>query len=150
MVGEREADRGVDSGTHGPAGDEDAMSWFRDRRDELVATLEGRGPGAASWTWHEDHQNAGFWFRRMAQEAAVHRVDVESGYGAVTPVDDVLAVDGIDEVLDCSCPTRPRTWARTPRVAGRSRCAPVTGSGGSSCNRMRSSSRASPAPPMPW
>ena len=30
----------------------------------------------------------------------MHRVDVESGYGAVTPVDDVLAVDGIDEVLD--------------------------------------------------
>ena len=34
-----------------------------------------------------------------------------------------------------SCPTRPRTWAPTPRVAGRSRCAPGTGSGGSSCNR---------------
>ena len=30
----------------------------------------------------------------------MHRVDVESGYGAVTPVDDALAVDGIDEVLD--------------------------------------------------
>ena len=86
--------------SHGPAGNEDAMSWFQERRDELLATLESRGPDAASWTWHEDHQNAGFWFRRMAQEAAVHRVDVESGYGAVTPVDDVLAVDGIDEVLD--------------------------------------------------
>jgi uncharacterized protein (TIGR03083 family) len=86
--------------SHGPASNEDAMTWFRERRDELLATLESRGPEAASWTWHEDHQNAGFWFRRMAQEAAVHRVDVESGYGAVTPVDDVLALDGIDEVLD--------------------------------------------------
>ena len=36
----------------------------------------------------------------MAQETAVHRVDVESGFDAVTPVDDELAVDGIDEVLD--------------------------------------------------
>jgi uncharacterized protein (TIGR03083 family) len=86
--------------SHGPAGDEHPMAWFRDRRDELLATLESRGPDAPSWSWHEDHQNAGFWFRRMAQEAAVHRVDVESGYGAVTPVDDLLAVDGIDEVLD--------------------------------------------------
>jgi hypothetical protein len=36
----------------------------------------------------------------MAQEAAVHRVDVESGTGAESPVDHDLAVDGIDEVLD--------------------------------------------------
>jgi uncharacterized protein (TIGR03083 family) len=86
--------------SHGPAADEDPMQWFRDRRDELLATLESRGPDAPSWTWHEDYQNAGFWYRRMAQEAAVHRVDVESGYDAVTPVDDALAVDGIDEVLD--------------------------------------------------
>ena len=30
----------------------------------------------------------------------MHRVDVESAFDAVTPVDDDLAVDGIDEVLD--------------------------------------------------
>jgi hypothetical protein len=35
----------------------------------------------------------------MAQETAVHRVDVESAFEATTPVDAELAVDGVDEVL---------------------------------------------------
>jgi uncharacterized protein (TIGR03083 family) len=86
--------------SHGPDEGQELMDWFRERRDELVDTLSTRSPDTASWTWHEEHQNAGFWYRRMAQEAAVHRVDVESGYDAVTPVDTSLAVDGIDEVLD--------------------------------------------------
>ena len=41
----------------------------------------------------------GFWARRMALETAVHRVDVQSGGGTVTPVDQALALDGVDEVL---------------------------------------------------
>jgi hypothetical protein len=35
----------------------------------------------------------------MAQETAVHRVDVQSAFGIGTPIDAELAVDGIDEVL---------------------------------------------------
>lgn len=35
----------------------------------------------------------------MAQETAVHRADVESAFGAITPIDVELAIDGIDEVL---------------------------------------------------
>ena len=86
--------------SHGPDAGQDLMAWFREQRDQLLEILEQRGPDAASWTWHEGHEHVSFWYRRMAQEAAVHRVDVESGYDAVTPVDDGLAVDGIDEVLD--------------------------------------------------
>ncbi len=87
----------------GPAESADAagvLAWFRERRDELLGVLESRDPATPSWTWHEDHQDVGFWQRRMAQEAAVHRVDVESGTGAESAVDHDLAVDGIDEVLD--------------------------------------------------
>ena len=36
---------------------------------------------------------------RMAQETAVHRVDVQSAFGAITPIEAELAVDGFDEVL---------------------------------------------------
>ena len=86
--------------SHGPEAGQDPMAWFREQRDALLDILEQRGPDAASWTWHEDHEHVSFWYRRMAQEAAVHRVDVESGYDAVTPIDGALAVDGIDEVLD--------------------------------------------------
>ena len=42
-------------------------------------------PAAPSWTWWPDDQTAGFWLRRMAQETAVHRVDVELPLGATTP-----------------------------------------------------------------
>jgi uncharacterized protein (TIGR03083 family) len=85
---------------HGPTDGEDTLGWFQDRFDELVDELEARGPEAPAYTWHEDDQTVGFWYRRMAQETAVHRVDVESAFNAVMPVADDLAVDGIDEVLD--------------------------------------------------
>ncbi len=88
---------------HGPseAADLDTvLAWFRERRDELLSELEAREPTTPAFTWHEDHQDVGFWQRRMAQEAAVHRVDVESGTGSESSVDHDLAVDGIDEVLD--------------------------------------------------
>jgi uncharacterized protein (TIGR03083 family) len=86
---------------HGPAEGEDLAEWFRDRLAELTEELSTRGPQAAAWTWYDDDQTVGFWYRRMAQETVVHRTDVESGFDAVTAVPDDLAVDGIDEVLDC-------------------------------------------------
>lgn len=90
----------TDDWEHGPADGQDAAAWFRERLDELTTELTSRGPAAPAYTWYEPDQTVGFWFRRMAQETAVHRVDVESGFDAVTPVPDDLAVDGIDEVLD--------------------------------------------------
>lgn len=84
----------------GPAEGESPEQWFRERFDELDRELTDRGPDAPSYTWHDDHKTVAFWYRRMAQETAVHRVDVESGSDAVSPVDDDLALDGIDEVLD--------------------------------------------------
>jgi hypothetical protein len=35
----------------------------------------------------------------MAHEAAIHRVDIELAHDDVTPIDDELALDGVDEVL---------------------------------------------------
>jgi uncharacterized protein (TIGR03083 family) len=90
----------TDDWNHGPAEGEDAADWFRTRLDELTSELADRGPDAPAYTWYDPDQTVGFWFRRMAQETAVHRTDVESGFDAVSPVDDELAVDGIDEVLD--------------------------------------------------
>jgi uncharacterized protein (TIGR03083 family) len=77
----------------------DVCDWYHATLHELVMELQRRGPEAPSWTWYEPDQTVGFWMRRIAQETAVHRVDVESAYDAVTPVDHDLAVDGIDEVL---------------------------------------------------
>lgn len=77
----------------------DAIGWFRASLDELVRELVERGPQAPSYTWWPPDQTVGFWYRRMAQETAVHRVDVESAYDMVTHIDDALAADGVDEVL---------------------------------------------------
>jgi uncharacterized protein (TIGR03083 family) len=89
-----------DDWAHEPAAGQDPVEWFRERFDELLSELESRGPDAPSYTWYENDQTVGFWHRRMAQETAVHRVDVESGFDVVRPVPHDLATDGIDEVLD--------------------------------------------------
>jgi uncharacterized protein (TIGR03083 family) len=77
----------------------DALSWFSASLRELLHELRERGPSAASFTWFPPEQTTGFWYRRMAHETAVHRVDVESAAGTVTAVDRRLALDGIDEIL---------------------------------------------------
>lgn len=80
--------------------DRDPLQWFEDAHTRLLEVLRTTDPAAPSHTWWPDDQTAGFWVRRMAQETAVHRVDVEGAVGQPTPVDDDLAVDGIDEVLE--------------------------------------------------
>jgi uncharacterized protein (TIGR03083 family) len=77
----------------------DSLAWFDDAHRRVVEMLRTTDPGAPSWTWWPDDQTAGFWLRRMAQETAVHRVDVELAFGTATPVDPELAADGIDELL---------------------------------------------------
>lgn len=80
-----------------PAGD--PRDWLARSTTELLDLLRERGADAPSATWHPPEQTVGFWYRRMAQETAVHRVDAESVTGDITPVAADLAVDGIDEVL---------------------------------------------------
>jgi uncharacterized protein (TIGR03083 family) len=50
-------------------------------------------------TFAADDQTIGFWVRRMALEAAVHRVDAEQAVDDATTVPADLAADGVDEVL---------------------------------------------------
>lgn len=66
----------------------------------LLAALRGADPVERVWTFVPDDQTVGFWCRRMAQEAVVHRVDAEAAGGSPGPVRPELAVDGIDEALD--------------------------------------------------
>ena len=79
--------------------DLDPLAWFADAHSRLLTVLAETDPSAPSWTWWPEEQTASFWVRRMAQETAVHRADVQSAVGALTPIDRALALDGIDEVL---------------------------------------------------
>jgi uncharacterized protein (TIGR03083 family) len=78
----------------------DVVDWFDSSLVTLLAELRQRGPAAPAYSWWPPDQTVGFWYRRMAQETAVHRLDVEDGAGTPTPIDADLAADGIDEVLD--------------------------------------------------
>ena len=76
----------------------DLAAWVAEGVDALVAALEAAGPDEAVWTFGPEPVSS-FWFRRQAQETAVHRWDAESASGDAAPIDAELAVDGVDEML---------------------------------------------------
>ena len=75
------------------------LALFDERSAALQAALAGVDPAEEAWTWSDDH-TVGFIVRRQALEALVHRLDAEQTVGDVTPLDAVLASDGVNEVLD--------------------------------------------------
>lgn len=77
----------------------DPLEAFTEAYEAMRTEFLTRGPAAPSYTWHEPDQTVGFWFRRMAQETAIHRVDVELAVDQMTPIDAELAADGVDEAL---------------------------------------------------
>ncbi|GAA2841208.1 maleylpyruvate isomerase family mycothiol-dependent enzyme [Kribbella solani] len=75
------------------------MEWYDETRAAIVAALEQAGTELPTWTFSPRDSTSGFWYRRMAHETVIHRIDVEQAHDAVTPIDPELALDGIDEVL---------------------------------------------------
>lgn len=89
-----------------PAPEGDAvLDWARAGLDTLVLALEASDVDAPVSSWAGE-QSATFWFRRMAGEAAVHRVDAQAAVGQATPVATDLAIDGVDELFDVLLPQR--------------------------------------------
>lgn len=77
----------------------DTVEWFADEHAKLLAELAAHKPSDHAWTWWEPDQTVGFWYRRMALETVVHRVDIEMQFGPPSSIDAALAIDGIDEIL---------------------------------------------------
>ena len=88
----------------------DRIEWFEEGAEMLLDTLAAADPAEPVWTWHDPEQTVGFWYRRMAQEALIHRVDAEQSHGAVSPVDEALAADGVDEIITVMMTGLPE-WA---------------------------------------
>ena len=80
-------------------GDEPTIPYYRAALAQLLHELTSRDEYEYADTWWWDERTVGFWGRRMAHEAAIHRVDVEQAHADVTPIDQELALDGVDEVL---------------------------------------------------
>lgn len=82
-----------------PASYEAMLAAYDEYSSALLAQLENADPGEPAWTW-SDEQTIGFTYRRQAHEALIHRVDAEQTAGHETPLDPVLAADGVLECLD--------------------------------------------------
>lgn len=77
----------------------DALELYDEARAALIPALERAGTSSETWTFDPHDHTSGFWYRRMALETAVHRVDAEQAHDVVTPIEPELALDGIDELL---------------------------------------------------
>ena len=82
--------------------DDDALAVLAAEHAAIRERLSARPSDTATWAWWSPDQTLGFWQRRMAQETAVHRWDVESatrGIAGTSAIATPLADDGIDELL---------------------------------------------------
>ena len=77
----------------------DTFEWYDEALVAIVAALEKAGTSTETWTFNPDDTTSGFWYRRMALESVMHRIDVEQAHDVVTPIATELALDGIDELL---------------------------------------------------
>ncbi len=75
------------------------VPFARQAGDDLDSALVNLEPEEAVWTFVPPRQTGAFVFRRLAMETTVHRWDAEDAQGIARPIDDVLARDGIDEML---------------------------------------------------
>jgi len=79
---------------------DDALAdWFDDGSQALLRVLSEADPSKPCPTL-TGPGTAGFWHRRMALEALVHRVDAERALGPAGPMSADLAADGVAEVVD--------------------------------------------------
>jgi uncharacterized protein (TIGR03083 family) len=96
-----------------PAEYEALQSLAHEATAQLLDALDATPAPTAVWTWATDH-TAGFVLRRQAHEALIHRLDAELTVGEVTPLDPVLAADGVDEALRVMYGTAPEWGSLTP------------------------------------
>jgi uncharacterized protein (TIGR03083 family) len=83
-----------------PPGFDATLAWYDKGLQSLLSALAATDPDEMVWNWRDRRAaRAAFWFRRMAQETAIHRWDAQNAAGDRHPVAADLAVDGIDEYL---------------------------------------------------
>lgn len=103
IVGDAVAEFGPDdrSAIVGPRpGSGVIIPWFAEGADELVRVLEEAPDDLECWVMFSDTPARRMWSRRMAYEAAIHRVDVELAAGQQPrPFSPVVGADMIDELL---------------------------------------------------
>jgi uncharacterized protein (TIGR03083 family) len=76
------------------------VEWFRSGTSSLVDQLSTVPGEDECWSWYVTGRCVGWWARRMAFEAVVHRADTDLATGQDFSVASEVAADGVDEYLD--------------------------------------------------
>ena len=76
------------------------VEWFRSGTAALVEQLSNVPADEECWSWFPPGRHVGWWARRMAFEAVVHRSDTDVAQGRELSVASDVAADGVDEFLD--------------------------------------------------
>ncbi|MEM7324696.1 MAG: maleylpyruvate isomerase family mycothiol-dependent enzyme [Actinomycetota bacterium] len=98
--------------------DDQVLALFAEQSERLVSVLTDGADEDPCWSWHPTGGNIGWVRRRQAQEALIHRIDAEQTAALVTAaplsdVDEVLATDGIDEMIQIMLSSEPLPeWGR--------------------------------------
>ncbi len=77
----------------------DEIVFLRQAKADLMTAFADHPADEQTTTFSADDTSVGFWIRRMALEAAIHRYDAEAAHGEVTAIPEDIALDGIDEIL---------------------------------------------------
>lgn len=101
----------------GPSALADLVEWYEGAASEFVRAASTGDPTRACWTFGRAPEEAWFWIRRQALEAAVHRWDAESAAGHPTGFPTALASAGVDEVVHDLHP-RQVALQRTAELSG--------------------------------
>ncbi len=86
-----------------PVPGQSLVEYLRAGHREILTELSAHDPAEGAPTWWPLDQTYGFWYRRLAHESAVHRIDVQQAAATMTvgaySIDDEIAYDGVDEIL---------------------------------------------------
>jgi uncharacterized protein (TIGR03083 family) len=92
-------------------------AWYAESAARFLATLREVGPEHPCWAFGPPPRTAGFWSRRQAHEAAVHRWDLAAAAGQDAGYPEPLAVDAVDEVVTMFFPRQVRLGRMPPLTA---------------------------------
>jgi uncharacterized protein (TIGR03083 family) len=80
--------------------DAELLDWYRVGHAALVEALHAAPADLTCFAFLPAPSPLAFWARRQALELAIHRSDAEAAAQSRTPIDDALALDGMDELLN--------------------------------------------------
>ncbi|MGW7536414.1 maleylpyruvate isomerase family mycothiol-dependent enzyme [Amycolatopsis sp. NPDC054798] len=98
-----------------PSGD--LAPWYAESAAILLEALDAADPADECWVFGAAAKTKAFWFRRQVHETAVHLVDLFGARGATTQLDQLIAADGVHEVLGTMLPRVARWKHEVPLSA---------------------------------